>query len=51
MERGDKDCGALLLKATDNKLTITLYDRDGNTIDEVIVISKKSISRNLMQNK
>lgn len=39
---GAKTVGALLLKATDNNLTITLYDRDGNTIDEVIVISKKA---------
>ena len=39
---GAKTVGALLLKATDNNLTITLHDRYGNTIDEVIVKGKRT---------
>ena len=39
---GAKTVGALLLKATDNNLTITLHDRYGNTIDELIVKGKRT---------
>lgn len=37
---GGKTVGALLLNATDNNLTIALYDRNGNKIDEVVVKEK-----------
>ena len=38
---GAKTVGALLLQATDNTLTITLHDRNGNTIDTVTVTAKR----------
>ncbi|MBR5332354.1 MAG: metallophosphoesterase family protein [Muribaculaceae bacterium] len=37
---GANTVGALLLTATDENLTITLHDRDGNTIDTTLVTRK-----------
>lgn len=38
---GTKTVGALLLQATDNLLTITLHDRNGNPIDTITVKGKR----------
>lgn len=38
---GGKTVGALLLKANDNKIGLTLYDRHGNALDNVEVTSKR----------
>ena len=38
---GLKTVGALLMQATDNALTLTLYDRNGNPIDTVTVNAKR----------
>lgn len=38
---GPNTVGALLLEATDNNLTITLHDRDGNVIDTAVVKCKR----------
>lgn len=38
---GTKTIGALLMQATDNTLTLTLHDRNGNPIDSVTVNAKR----------
>ena len=38
---GARTVGAMLMKATDNELLLTLYDRNGNAIDNIIVKAKK----------
>ena len=38
---GAKTVGAMLMKASDNELLLTLYDRNGNAIDSVIVKAKQ----------
>ena len=38
---GNNTVGALLLRATDNQLSITLHDRNGNVIDTVTVKRKR----------
>lgn len=37
---GTNTVGALIIKATDENLCLTLYDRDGNLIDTVTVLAK-----------
>ena len=39
---GANTVGALMLNATDNELSITLYNRDGNAIDSAIVKRKNA---------
>jgi predicted phosphodiesterase len=39
---GSKTVGALIMKANKERLTLTLYDRNGNAIDQVSVKSKSS---------
>lgn len=39
---GSKTVGGILLKANDNKICLTLYDRHGNALDNVEVISKSN---------
>jgi predicted phosphodiesterase len=38
---GNKTVGALIMNADKKNLTLTLYDRNGNAIDQVLVKSKK----------
>lgn len=38
---GPKTVSGLILKATKKRLTVTLYDREGNKIDEVKVLAKR----------
>ncbi|WP_379090695.1 metallophosphoesterase family protein [Pedobacter sp. UC225_65] len=44
---GSKTVGAMVMKANKKRLTLTLYDRNGNAVDQVSVKSKKIRSGSL----